>query len=134
MPNGPAEGPAWIPRTVTYQQITDALAILGLNAGHVTDMALRANGRGHTISVALDRIPGYPPGRFRIDATIHVEGPPAREPSLHTQWAALEDDGSWTSGADDTRAEAEEIVAARPETTLARRWVGKWQTPRETTR
>lgn len=48
---------------------------------------------------------------------------------LREQWAALYDDRSWTSGQDETRAEAEEIIAesvAPVPPVLARRWVGDW--------
>lgn len=52
---------------------------------------------------------------------------------LREQWAALYDDGTWTSGQDETRAEAEEIIAeaSEPKPVLARRWVSLWQPPPE---
>lgn len=49
---------------------------------------------------------------------------------LREHWAALYDDGSWTSGSHDTRPEAEEIIAESPVTPapiLAMRWITDWQ-------
>lgn len=142
LPIGPAESrraelnnlqPPVIPQSVTYQQVVDALAILGIDPNIVMSLKMQRRGHphgsgGHHIVVDLARIPGFP-RHVRGEAVIHVDGPPAREPSIHAQWAAVEADGSWTSGADETRPEAEEIVAQRPETTLARRWVGRWEKP-----
>lgn len=51
---------------------------------------------------------------------------------LHEQWAALYEDGTWTSGEGESRAEAEEIVDGSrggPKPRLARRWVSDWQLP-----
>lgn len=50
---------------------------------------------------------------------------------LREQWAALFEDGTWTSGADLTsRAEAQDIVDGSrvdPPPRLARRWVSDWR-------
>ena len=49
---------------------------------------------------------------------------------LHERWAALDDDGTWTSGPNGTRAEAEEIVNSRGlrRPALAVRWESDWRT------
>lgn len=50
--------------------------------------------------------------------------------ALREQWAALYPDGTWTSGEEESRAEAEEIVAGSRSgepLRLARRWVSDWQ-------
>ncbi len=48
---------------------------------------------------------------------------------LRVQWAALYEDGTWTSGERENRAEAEEIISGAPEPkpVLAQRWVGLWR-------
>lgn len=49
---------------------------------------------------------------------------------LHQHWTALDSDGTWTSGEDMSREEAEEIIASRgdPDLVLAVRWESDWRT------
>jgi hypothetical protein len=69
-------------------------------------------------------------GRAAIRAIAARLAAQSAPEELTEQWAALYDDGTWTSGSEQSREEAEEIVAtshSQSPPVLAHRLVGDWQ-------
>lgn len=95
--------------------------------GHTVTADLAADALAVLADAAYARMHAGPSALEAREAIGRIADQLAVVAGLQEHWAALYPDGTWTSGEDQTRAEAEEILAANPEAVLAVRLEARWR-------
>jgi len=99
-------------------------------AGHRVDADMAADALALLAEAAYARLCAGPRAVDAREAIGRLAGQLAVVVGLQEHWAALYPDGTWTSGEDASRAEAEEIITANVEAVLAVRWESRWRVVR----